>query len=57
MTSPAQTETRQGKPWTEEEDHILLTKGPAYGYGAVAERMGRSFWSGYRRHLKLVNKE
>lgn len=55
MTSPAQTETRQGKPWTEEEDRILLTKGPAYGYGAVAERyLGRTENAGRKRLAKLT---
>lgn len=54
MTSPAQTETRHGKPWTEEEDRILLTRGPVYGYGAVAERyLGRTETAGRKRLAKL----
>ncbi len=48
---------RTGRPWTEAEDMELLTKGPVYGYGAVAERMGRTFWAGYHRHRKLTKGE
>lgn len=45
---------RDGQPWTEAEDMALLTKGPVYGIGAVAERMGRTAKGGYQRHQKLT---
>lgn len=46
---------RDGQPWTEAEDRILLTRGPAYGYGAVAERyLGRTERAGHRRYQKLT---
>lgn len=46
---------RRKKPWTEAEDRILLTRGPAYGYGAVAEReLGRTERAGHRRFQKLT---
>mgnify|MGYP006921353651 CR=1 FL=1 len=53
MTSPAQTETRQGKPWTEQEDMELLSRAKVYGIAAVAERLGRTAKAGYSRIATL----
>lgn len=51
----AVNDNRQGKPWTEAEDFVLLTRGPVYGIGAVAEReLGRTARAGCRRHQKLT---
>lgn len=53
----ASANDNRSRPWTEEEDRILFTLGPAYGYGAVAERyLGRTERAGHRRFQKL-NKE
>lgn len=46
------------RPWTAEEDMVLLTKGPVYGYAATAERwLGRPAAAGYKRValLKAAN--
>lgn len=45
----AVNDNRQGKPWTEEEDRVLFVKGPVYGYGAIAQRLGRTEYAGYKR--------
>lgn len=54
---PANDRLQVDRPWTEQEDFILLSKSPAYGVGAVAQRLGRTAKAGYHRHLKLLNKE
>lgn len=55
-TVPA-NENRRGQPWTEEEDRVLLVKGPVYGYGAIAQRLGRTAGAGNQRHLYLKNRK
>ncbi len=55
LNDPAVPANDQGmrRPWTIEEDMLLLTKGPVYGYATVAEQLGRTGWAGVQRRARL----
>lgn len=50
MTTSMPWKCTGGRPWTDEEDHFLLTYGPADGFDVVAERdLARSKTAGRSR--------